>query len=498
MPRLLTAWVAILLAAASGLARRLSAQSGAAPLLGTWVGEIRSGSDAKPFAARFERRGGDSVVVFWTLPEGNIRDAGPAPVSGGLAGAAGDREFGTQLLYFVFRFWLAPDAEHLTGQVAFDGHELPFALSRGPAPAASSAPISVGRVAEPRWTFGTGGPIWSSPALGDDAVYVGSNDGFVYGLVLRSGRLVWRFKTGGSVFGAPTLDGRALYVLSDDGFLYKLDRRTGTLLWRFDTHGGSLVRQIQASGPAPYDRLASAATVAGALVYIGSADGRLYAVERASGRERWHFATQGVVRSTPAVAAGRVFIGSYDHHVYAVGAESGTLDWQYDTLEPVVSSPLVVAGSVYVGSRSSDLFALDASTGAVRWRYFYWSSWVESSARLHDGVLYVGSSDYEALLAIDAARGTTVWKCSVGGEGWPSPAVTADLVYMGAVGFARTDRRGGFYAVERSSGQVAWRYPMSAPEGSTVYGVGSSPVVGQGLVLVGGLDGTLYAFSAGG
>jgi outer membrane protein assembly factor BamB len=246
-----------------------------------------------------------------------------------------------------------------------------------------------------------------------------------------------------------------------------------------------------------YDYLSSGATVADGTIFVGSADKNLYAIDSKTGQEIWHFETKDIVRSTPAVAEGMVFFGSRDHNVYAVDARTGKLRWKFDTLREVVSSPLIAGGVVYIGSRCSDLFALDAATGQVKWQFFYWTSWVESSARIRDGVLYIGSSDYQQLFAIDATTGRQVWQFDTGGSPWSTPAVTGKFVYVGAVGIPNLDyidHRGAFFAVDRFTGKLVWRYPMTAIAGSRVYGVASSPVVDSGVVFFGGLDGTFYAF----
>ena len=488
MKRLLAVWpcVLLLLCAGAGLDARVSGQTAPDALLGTWTGHARYGDESKVFAVRFEMDKTNKLVMFFSIPEMKFRNLGPAPLA-----QQGD-EYKNK--YFGFR--LSPDRQSLAGSMSFDGHDLLLELKRGDLPPDPAPQPVQGRVAEPVWTFKSGGPIWSSPAVAGDTVYFGSNDGNIYALDVKSGKSAWQYKTGGRVMGRPTLDGQYLYALSDDGKLYKLNRKTAKPVWQFDTHGGAVARDLPGPKSEAYDYQMSSATVAPGTVYIGSADKRLYAVDAETGRERWHFDTQGIVRSTPAVADGLVFIGSYDHHVYAVDAKSGALRWKFDTLQAVVSSPLVVDGTVYIGSRGSDLYAFDAATGKVKWKFFYWSSWVESSARLHKGVLYVGSSDYQQLLAIDAASGKRIWNTGTDGSAWSSPAVTDDHVYIGVVGVVPyfIEHRGGFLAVERATGKVAWRFPMSVIPGSVDYGVASSPAVDQGLVLFGALDGTFYAF----
>jgi serine/threonine-protein kinase len=60
--------------------------------------------------------------------------------------------------------------------------------------------------------------------------------------------------------------------------------------------------------------------VANGLVYIGSDDASVYALDAATGDKRWTFETDGVLRSAPAVENGLVYVGSWDNSVYAVNA----------------------------------------------------------------------------------------------------------------------------------------------------------------------------------
>jgi outer membrane protein assembly factor BamB len=70
-----------------------------------------------------------------------------------------------------------------------------------------------------------------------------------------------------------------------------------------------------------------------------------------------------VFLSSPAVAAGVVYFGSGDNHVYALDAQSGELKWKFKTGDVVHASPAVSGGVVYIGSWDRNLYALDAKTG---------------------------------------------------------------------------------------------------------------------------------------
>lgn len=451
------------------------------PLLGTWTGVVHDEGDSRPFGLRFVASKTPVPDMLWTLPEANVRDYGPIPMS-----LKDGWYYETVRDHYDLKYRLSDDQTHLYGMLYFDSHALPFDLVKGPLPPPN--PVNKeGREAKPAWTFKAGGAIWSSAAYADGAVYFGSNDGYVYALDSKGGKLLWQFKTGGAVWGPATLDGAYVYALSDDGFLYKLTRKDGTQVWRFDTHGGSVKRQ-------GFDRLTSSAVIADGTLYIGSADGSLYALDPASGSEKWRYATQGMVRSTPAVADGRVFFGSYDDAIYAVDARAGTLVWRRDTYMPVVSSPLVLKDTVYIGSRNADFYALDAATGKRKWRAFDWVSWVESSAATRDGTVYVGCSDCWFVFAYDADSGKEQWRFNTGGESWPIPLLTDKHVYIGSVGYDGFGRMGGFYAIDRATGKAVWRVTLPPSGGENGYGVGANAALGDHKVYFGTLDGTFYAF----
>ncbi|MHC4555807.1 MAG: outer membrane protein assembly factor BamB family protein [Planctomycetota bacterium] len=65
------------------------------------------------------------------------------------------------------------------------------------------------------------------------------------------------------------------------------------------------------------------------LIYFGSsADNKVYALDAATGEERWSFFTGGPVRLAPTVSKNRVLVGSDDGFVYCLGAKDGKLLWK--------------------------------------------------------------------------------------------------------------------------------------------------------------------------
>ncbi len=67
----------------------------------------------------------------------------------------------------------------------------------------------------------------------------------------------------------------------------------------------------------------------------------------------WKFKTADAVRSSPVIAGGVVYVGSDDGSVYAIDAKSGKEVWSYKTQDAIEAPPTVVEGTVYVGSRDT-------------------------------------------------------------------------------------------------------------------------------------------------
>ncbi len=99
----------------------------------------------------------------------------------------------------------------------------------------------------PKWTFPTSDHVYASPALGHDAaghttaIYIASADGSVYA-VSPAGKLLWRYDTGDPIRSSPVLGAapagehrQILYVGSSNGKLYALNADTGRRRWSYDT-----------------------------------------------------------------------------------------------------------------------------------------------------------------------------------------------------------------------------------------------------------------------
>ena len=253
--------------------------------------------------------------------------------------------------------------------------------------------------------------------------------------------------------------------------------------WTFHTNGEVV------SSPAIVD----------GVVYVGSNDGNLYAIDAQSGSLKWKFATESRVPSSPAVANGLVYFGSYDGNFYAVNTTTGKLQWKFanpgerrftathlhgslpageampDPFDVYLSSPAIWNNTVYFGSGDGNVYALDAKIGSPRWK-FHTGDVVHASPAIVDGKLYIGSWD-SYFYALNANTGKELWRFKTGEDpdihnqvGIQSSATVASgIVYFGC-------RDSNFYAVDAATGKQRWVYNN---KGSWVI---TSPVVHNGKV----------------
>ncbi len=386
-----------------------------------------------------------------------------------------------------------------------------------------------------KWKFHTNGEVISSPAVVGDTIYVGSTDHNLYAINLDAGTLKWKFKTDSRVTSSPAIAGGVVYFGSYDGNFYAVEAETGKLKWKFKTPGERRYTATHLHGampaaeamPDPFDFYLSSPAIENGIVYFGSGDGIIYALDASSGDLKWKFQTGDVVHASPAIADGMVYVGSWDSYFYGLDAATGKEKWRFKTGEdPVIhnqvgiqSSAVVSDGLVYFGCRDSNLYALDAKTGEKKWAFSNKGSWVIGSPVVQDGKLYFTTSDSGLFYALDAKSGAAVFSLKFIWPMFSSPAIAGNTLYVGS-------HEGKLIAIDLTTQKPAWIFQTDGskqngstytkPDGSPKYeaafvdffyndmvigvnkmmSVGailSSPVVVGNVVYVGSTDGNLYA-----
>lgn len=192
---------------------------------------------------------------------------------------------------------------------------------------------------------------------------------------------------------------------------------------------------------------------AGDLLYVPTMGGTLYALDAATGRERWRFATGGAIFSVPLVSQGTVYFGSADHFVYALDAGSGKLKWKTETGGAVLAGAAEAKGIVCIAS--SDLFVrgLKAEDGDIAWTLPV-KGLYQSQAATDGERFFLGGWD-QAFRCVEAATGRELWNRTFGRSFYYSPAIGSPRVLPdGRV--AVTSNDGLLHVIEVATGKISW------------------------------------------
>ena len=178
------------------------------------------------------------------------------------------------------------------------------------------------------------------PTAGTDAVFVATAAGELVALALADGAERWRRSLGESLRARPLYAGDRVYTATASGTVVAVRSDSGQVVWERSL-GGLPTRGL--------------ALGAGVLV-VGSVDRHLYGLDAATGVERWRFATEGVVRSSPQVTDQTAYAASSDGHLYALALDGGRLLWKFRLDGPVLAPLALGDGVVGVASEKRTLY----------------------------------------------------------------------------------------------------------------------------------------------
>ena len=348
----------------------------------------------------------------------------------------------------------------------------------------------------------TGGPIYSSPAIGnDDTVYIASADNKLYA-IKSDGTLKWAYTTDHYITASPAVgsDG-TIYIGSWDGHVYAINP-DGTTKW-----------------PSPYPPLGDRSSPVTGTPAIGS-DGTIYAsfvlgynesttssvgsglyAIKPDGSRKWpHFTAMGESRLTSPVIGsdGTIYVGSSAGKLYAINSDNGNVKWTYDSSGRSFRFPPAIGsdGTIYAGSENRMLYAINPD-GTMKWAYDTGGA-VSSPSIAGDGSLYVVSQDSYCGLYVGAPTSLSSdirAVCKINPDG------TLNRVMAGGTGAAETSipsiaSDGSSYVGSANNillainpdGTRKWIYMGEGGNGNSSSAIGS-----DGTVYIGSSDGKLYA-----
>jgi outer membrane protein assembly factor BamB len=306
------------------------------------------------------------------------------------------------------------------------------------------------------WRFG-GNALLEFPAtIWGNNIYLLDDGGTVKRVNVTTGKLIWEKHVGRLSASTPSLDvkDKELFVSilslhgstigSVNGELAALDMRSGKTLWTFPVPSGT----------------ESSPMVVGDSVYFGDQGGTEYSLNVKTGHQNWSFATGGSIKAGAAYAGGNLYFGNYAGSFYAVGARTGKEVWKSSPGGEFYSTPAIAYGRVYVGNNNGAAYSFELSNGTTAWTralggYVYSGPAVASVPGLGPTV-FIGSYNSD-LYALNARTGATDWTATL-----PSPVkagISGSATVVNNVVYATTVYSPGTFGFNVRTGKQVFHYP---------------------------------------
>ncbi len=273
--------------------------------------------------------------------------------------------------------------------------------------------------------------------------------------------VLWEFTTKDSIEGAPAIHQGVVYVGSQDENLYAIDLAKGKEKWKY--------KAAAIKAPASYRD---------GLVYVGDVDGTFHCVDAATGKKRWTFPTGGEIAAGANFAGDFILIGSHDESLYCL-TKDGKEQWKFQTQGPVNGSPAVIGDKTFVAGCDSAVHVIETTKGKEL-SSIDLGGQAAATVAIGGDMLYVGTMTNQ-FQAVDWKQGKVAWtfQADKGAQPFYASAALGDkLVVVGS-----RDKR--VYAFDRATGKVAWNFPTRGR-------IDASPVIAGNRVYAGSLDGNLY------
>ena len=293
-----------------------------------------------------------------------------------------------------------------------------------------------------------------SPVVADESVFAAARDGEVEAFDKKTGDRLWSIDLGDQpensdkrsarLSGGLTAFYGKLYLGSENGYVYAIDQKDGKLLWS---------RQV------PGEVIAAPAADSGRVVVVTSS-GKLVALDAEKGEIVWNtgddqpnLTLRG--QSAPVIAAGGVIYGRADGRVGVVLLENGMLanvsrvasprgSTELERMVDVDAQPVVLGDELYAVAYNGQLVARKLMTGEEVWKRKY-----SSYENMGVGALELVLTDSKShVYAIDRSNGAEKWvNTLLSYRNLTAPLSFGDFVLVG-------DGEGYLYWLDDANGKI--------------------------------------------
>lgn len=188
---------------------------------------------------------------------------------------------------------------------------------------------------------------------------------------------------------------------------------------------------------------------------------------------------------------------AYGTQVYALDLKNGSLLWNYpaegSSKVQFYAAPEVDDNFVIVGDYTSTLYGLDRQSGAEKWQFTEAEDRYIASSLLYNGTVYAPNTDY-VLYALDE-NGKLLWQFKTSGPNWSKPVTDGNTLYLTSMDHYLYALNLSYSAAELTADENGGKTLVAAPVWNLDLGtaVVSNPVLEDGILYVGTVNGVLYA-----
>lgn len=231
-----------------------------------------------------------------------------------------------------------------------------------------------------------------------------------------------------------------VYVGSSDGYIYALNAANGEGVWSC---------KLSIGGPKDLTALAASNKV----VVVNTVNSMMAALNASTGQLLWTGGTYAA-NSDPIMAGGLVYFSSIDRYLYALNEETGTIAWFYGlNVSPNISINLAVVNEVIsICDGNGVVRGINAQNGASLWNYSdtYGNKplfLAGGNNAFYASALNIFSPTISNMRALDSTTGTLMWYRS---SSTAFPSAGDNMVYV-------SDLSGkALLGISAATGQTLW------------------------------------------
>lgn len=278
------------------------------------------------------------------------------------------------------------------------------------------------------WSKKVEAGIVSGPTLGNGILIVGTDNSKIVAINQSNGTILWQANVSGEVLSQPVIAQGKVIAKTVDGNLFAFNIHNGEKAWVSEHGAPSLI--LKASS--------SPVVVNNQLVLVGYADGRMDAVEIATGRIIWQrsiaFASGSSdverlvdIDADPIVQGNTVLLASYQGYVGALSLENGEFLWKKPA--SIYKNMVVNGNTLYMTDSDDVVWAIDRNNGNVRWKQVALKARGLTEPVVVDNRVVVGDSG-GVIHVLSAQNGEFISRTNVGSAVNIAPTVAGKNIFV--------------------------------------------------------------------